>query len=726
MKCNKCGAQNNKDSKFCAECGLKLEIKKTLKTKVVQNNLNKTVVSIDKKDSSKKVSSKKDSSDKKTSDGKINLKELLNKEKHNKNFFNIGYVFANRYELKEFLGRGGMGEIYKAYDKFKDIFIVLKILLPSLTGQKDIVQRFLNEAKIAKEIVHKNIVRAIDVSDFEGVKYIVMEYVEGETLREWIDEKSGKSDVEDILDIVIQLCKGVGYAHGFTIHRDLKPENIMLNKDSVVKIMDFGIAKTLSINQVTETVSSIGTAYYMAPEQTRNAGKVDERADLFSIGVIFYEMITGKVPIGNFRTPTSTRKMITKGIGEILRIALEPDAKDRFQSAQELEKDLEAELSIIKKIKLEQKVFNEVDVKTKPYKQKKIGSLEKKKVKPEFVVRQGFSLSKLNLILIVSLSVVAGAFVFVLSKGFFEKKHVENFVETSDYLGIKTNKTKRPAKQKIRIKVPSDLIIVSDNFNRETDLPYQVKSRKSKIQMALIPRSDYFIGSDMGAGDRDEEPMHKVWVDSFYMGIYEITNRQYKMFIEDTDYIAPINVLGKDSAYTIWKQNDIAKELLDYPVINISWYDANEFCKWLCEKENVPQGTYRLPTEAEWEKASKAGQDYMYPWGNETPSAEFLNYNQKWNGVFTLKKVGSYESNLYGIYDIAGNVWEWCIDRYDTDFYKTAEYKNPVNIEKGSQRVLRGGSWSSYAFLVRSANRYSNDPDVRYFYNGFRIVRVIR
>ena len=164
---------------------------------------------------------------------------------------------------------------------------------------------------------------------------------------------------------------------------------------------------------------------------------------------------------------------------------------------------------------------------------------------------------------------------------------------------------------------------------------------------------------------------------------------------------------------------------MDYPVINVSWQDANAFCRWLCRFEKVPLGTYRLPTETEWEKAAKGGQNFLYSWGNQNPDQEKANYGKQWLGPFTLKKVGSFLSNAYGLYDMSGNVWEWCLDIYHEDFYSWNNQTNPLAQGLVGNRVLRGGDWSSRPSLLRCANRYYNEQNVRYCYNGFRIARSI-
>ncbi|MBU0650977.1 SUMF1/EgtB/PvdO family nonheme iron enzyme [bacterium] len=690
MYCSKCGAFNNRENKFCINCGSKLlkedlfpsSEKKEFKTNIKSQKQSEP--------SSQEIAPEKTSS----------LEQYLQKEKKGMPFFDIGSYINDKYQLKKFVGRGGMGEVYKAYDTQTNRYVAIKMMLPSLMENEDIVRRFLNEAKIVKQIIHPNIVRAIESGDFDGIGYIVMDFVEGISLRKWIDDKSKNADTEEILNFLIQLCDGLRFAHGYTIHRDIKPENIIITDEGIIKIMDFGIAKTLSISQLTETHSSMGTAYYMSPEQTKGASVVDERSDLFSVGVIFYEMLTGKIPIGNFKIPTSTKRLITGKIGQILKKALEPDPEDRFKNAEEMHDALKEARDEIKKIKIERKVFE--------------GQKGRQK-EPEFFIKKGKQKVVLKWIIIYSalLALVvlgAGSFYFVSA---VKTKKIKYFDKPE--FDIKT----------VSFKTTEDLIPVMQGMDSVTNLPVAVETKASGIEMMLIPGGAFIMGLPEGKGEDDESPQHKVLVDSFYIGKYEITNRQYKMFVDEMGYYPPVNVFGEDSEYSLWDGQFVPDEILDYPVINISWDDAMAFCMWLCKKEGVPEGVYRLPTEAEWEKAAKGPEGYIYPWGNSSPTRKNLNYDNKWEGPMTLKKVGSYPANSYGIHDMAGNVVEWCMDKYKENFYSFSEYENPI-CETGEQRVLRGGSWSSYSYLVRTTNRYSNEPEVKYFYNGFRVVRTMR
>lgn len=214
-----------------------------------------------------------------------------------------GTTFAERYDLIEELGTGGMGKVYKAFDKKIEEEIALKMLRPEITGDKKTLSRFSNELKIARRIVHKNVGRMYDLGESEGVHFITMEYVPGEDLKSFI-KRSGQLTVGKALSIAKQICEGLADAHELgIIHRDLKPQNIMIDSEGNARIMDFGIARSLKAEGLTAEGTVIGTPEYMSPEQAEGE-ETDSRSDIYSLGVILFEMLTGKIPFEG-KTPLS-------------------------------------------------------------------------------------------------------------------------------------------------------------------------------------------------------------------------------------------------------------------------------------------------------------------------------------------------------------------------------------------------------------------------------------
>ncbi|MEI6412575.1 MAG: formylglycine-generating enzyme family protein, partial [Bacteroidota bacterium] len=269
--------------------------------------------------------------------------------------------------------------------------------------------------------------------------------------------------------------------------------------------------------------------------------------------------------------------------------------------------------------------------------------------------------------------------------------------------------------------------------------------------MVLIPKGSFQMGSE--DGETREKPVHRVTLSDFYLSKYEVTVAEFRAFVEASGYQTDAEKEGKSRGYDgkEWKdiegrnwRHDPEGNLAqgNHPVINVSWNDATEYCKWLSQRTGLK---YRLPTEAEWEYAAGNGARHTkYNWGNSAPSGKrggnvadetsathfnwekteaniFVGYD---DGFVTTAPIGSFDFNDFGLYDMTGNVWEWCSDWYDSDYYKNSPVSNPVGPASGSNRVFRGGSWSSYPQDCRVAFRVSNTPGVRNFYIGFRLART--
>ena len=206
-----------------------------------------------------------------------------------------GAVFARRYQVIEELGRGGMGKVYRVLDKKLNEEVALKLIKPEISSDKRTLERFKNELKLARKVSQKNVGRMFDMGEETGTHYITMEYVPGEDLKSSI-KRFGQLSVSKSLDIAKQICEGLSEAHkSGIVHRDLKPSNIIIDKQGNVRIMDFGIARSIKDKGLTGEGVIIGTPEYMSPEQVEGK-EVDPRSDIYSLGVVLYEMMTGRPP----------------------------------------------------------------------------------------------------------------------------------------------------------------------------------------------------------------------------------------------------------------------------------------------------------------------------------------------------------------------------------------------------------------------------------------------
>jgi serine/threonine protein kinase len=246
-------------------------------------------------------------------------------------------------EILQLLGRGGMGAVYQARQPLLDRWVALKILRADFGRDPAFAERFVREARALARLSHPNIVAVYDFGQSDSLYYFLMEYVDGVNLRRLMQE--GRLTPEMALKMVPQICEALEYAHNEAIvHRDIKPENLLLDHKGQVKIADFGLAKLLGSDEnlahLTGTGEVMGTYQYMAPEQMQHPSAVDHRADIYSLGVVFYEMLTGELPLGRFQSP-SQRVHIDVRLDEVVLRALETKPERRYQHAAEVKAEVD-------------------------------------------------------------------------------------------------------------------------------------------------------------------------------------------------------------------------------------------------------------------------------------------------------------------------------------------------------------------------------------------------
>jgi serine/threonine protein kinase len=247
-----------------------------------------------------------------------------------------------QFEIIELIGRGGMGAVYRAKQKSLDRMVAIKIIHDAV-GDPTFAERFTREAKALARLSHPNIVTIHDFGSSDSLYYLVMEFVEGINLRQAIAAKA--LEAGDALRVVEQVCQALQFAHSRgVVHRDIKPENILLTEDGTVKIADFGLAKLMDDNReevtLTATRQVMGTLAYMAPEQIDNSSRVDHRADIYSLGVVFYELLTGHLPLGRFEPPSTLGPGIDERVDPVVMKTLSRQPIDRYQAASELQTDV--------------------------------------------------------------------------------------------------------------------------------------------------------------------------------------------------------------------------------------------------------------------------------------------------------------------------------------------------------------------------------------------------
>jgi len=315
-----------------------------------------------------------------------------------------GSTFAGRYQIVEKLGKGGMGKVYRVVDKKLDEEVALKLIEPEIAFDRKTIERFSKELKFARKIIHKNVGRMYELMEDEGRYFITMEYVSGQDLKGLI-RQTGQLTIGKSISIAKQVCEGLAEAHKLgVVHRDLKPHNIMIDKEGNARIMDFGIARSLDAEGVTDAKVIIGTPKYMSPEQVEGEA-ADQRSDIYSLGIILYEMVTEKTPFDGdtalsialkhkTQVPPEPREFnaqIPEDLSQVILKCLEKDKEKRYQRAEEVLSELQ---SIEKKFPTEERIIKE----------KKLELETKRKRWQSFLVP--------GIVLFVAAIIVAGYFFF--------------------------------------------------------------------------------------------------------------------------------------------------------------------------------------------------------------------------------------------------------------------------------------------------------------------------
>ena len=585
------------------------------------------------------------------------------------------------YTLLRPLGKGGMAEVWFAENKIGNVAAV-KILSEELAHNAQVVERFGNEARVTVRLKHPNIRQVYDYDEIDGRPCMVMEYLEGDDLAARMKRGEHFTD-EQLKKWWNQLSSALNYTHQQgVVHRDIKPSNIFIDREDNVKLLDFGIAKVRDSITSTATGATMGTLMYMSPEQVRDSKHIDAKTDLYSLAVSFVHLLAGHAPYDRDTTDDfEIRLNIVQNPLDLSGLPADWQAFLRPYLAKKPEERPAlvpfgagqtggsvppvapaSEETVVGGVNAP--VCDDATVAATPAAPSQ--SQPQPKSQPQSRKRKAWPW-------ILAACAVVGivAAIMLLPGG-------------------KKNDVKKGSAEKTATEVAS--------FVNE-DRTFTVGN--ASFVMKPVEGGTFQMGgtSEQGSDSWDnEKPVHDVTLGSYYMGETEVTQELWKAVMENNN---PSYFKGDD-----------------LPVETVSWDDCQKFIKKLNE---LTGKKFRLPTEAEWEYAARGGnksKGYKYS-GSNTPGSV------AWYGDNSGSKthpVKTKAANELGLYDMSGNVWEWCSDWYGD--YSSDAQTNPKGASSGSYRVLRGGGWFSIAGYCRVSSRNRYDPSSRYNGLGLRLVLV--
>lgn len=609
-----------------------------------------------------------------------------------------------KYELFEKIGEGGFSLVYRGRDVMLERLVAIKVLKGDASSSSDFVERFRREARMAASLRHAAIVNVLDVGEYEGRYFLVMDLLPGGTLSRQL--QAGKPlTLTRAIELLKPVASALDYAHGKgMLHRDVKPSNIILNEEGQPVLTDFGLGKIMN-QESTTTGMALGTVQYMAPEQILG-GQLSSATDTYALGVIAFQMLTGQVPFSG-STPFTIQKghaeqmppapeKINPALGAqtvlVLLKALEKEPGSRYQSGSELVAAL-AEAAVLEGSQYLDELYRQASVLMEAG--EFAGALSKweslRACQPNYrdaaeqenLARQRVEMRQHYARLADELSALRQAARQILAldphfpddKGLFSELGL--FVPDGSKAAtrvLQVDPASSVEKGTLANFLPPKLALDPDDENL------------AGIEWVEIPSGGFLYG---------DGPEKRFLADPFLIGKYPVTNRQYKLFLDaNPDYSVPSGWIVAKRTYPAGKA--------DHPVVNVDWDDAQAFCDW---------ADCRLPTELEWEKAARGTDGRSFPWGDDWLSGKFCNTIEA--GIEDSTPVTNYPNGAspYGVWDMAGNVWEWTDTVHSKLF--TVEY------------ILRGGSWANDSEGAQAQNRNWDSPSSPDDDTGFRCVRDI-
>lgn len=630
------------------------------------------------------------------------------------------FKLDNRYIIESLIGQGGMGAVYRAVDTriIGRVCAIKEMSVLSLPAPERLqaVQSFQQEAQLLATLKHPNLPQVHDFfqDGTSGRHYLVMDFVKGATLEELLLRQGQPFNEQQVRTWGRQLCNVLHYLHSQSppvIFRDLKPQNIMLDQNGQIKLIDFGIARFFKPTQSKDT-QAFGTIGYAPPEQ-HGREQTDPRSDVYSLGATLWRLLTAQDPADNPYGLPGVRRYntaVSPELEAVIQRAMQLRPEDRFQLALEFRDALQPQVSL-------------------PPPPPPIRLML-------FVILLLFAGGGIGWAVLnnseptstplppTSPSTKIAEFVTVVVISSATPTPTENSGVTSPPDSLPASKKDTPTPTPSY--TPSATPTSTQTPVPDTHVPSSFVGADG-VEMVLVPAGDFVMGSTSGEVDTavslcnqsgnscprsyftNEMPQRTVYLSDYYIDVTEITNDQYRACVSAGVCAAPSDSGAPDARYRVNNYYNV-RQYDNYPVVRIRWEDARTYCQWVGEQ---------LPTEAQWEKAARGTDGRIFPWGD--------NFNNNWANTQesgdNVKSVGSYPDGRspYGVYDMAGSVWEYVADWYSDTYYQNAPDTDPIGPSSGADHVLRGGSYSDFKEYARVTNRGTpHSGSIRSGFRGFR------
>jgi formylglycine-generating enzyme required for sulfatase activity/tRNA A-37 threonylcarbamoyl transferase component Bud32 len=692
----------------------------------------------------------------------------------------VDQILENRYRIVKVMGRGGMGAVYEARHLTLDMVCVVKEMLPPDDAElvDALAKQFAREAKILAGLRHPNLPRVSDYFTENGYYYIVMDLINGQSLDKLIGpqglpEKTVRLYADQLLDVL-------DYLHGQgVLHRDIKPANIIVQPDGHVVLVDFGLVKEVGSKTANYSMRLL-TPHFAPPEQY--SGGTDARSDLYSLAATLYQSLSAQLPtsaadqFAGQKTVSlhQLRPDVSMNTVRVIEKGLQLDRAKRYQSAAEMRAALNgtATKNATQKATPVKSAAAAADANPTLLfdNQHPPSAATRLTGAPEKPAVPRWELAAIGVLAVVVIALV----VFVIVPGLAQQPAApptplptpapaSAVVEITNTAAPRQTVTPAPtdtsAPVATNIAAAATPVPEATNTLQPTSTATATASNSViltlmpgvTMEMIRVPAGEFLMGSSISdtALYTDELPQHSVTLDEYLIARYDVTNAQFRAFVQATGYKTTAEQQGSGLAYNgtnfldtkgaDWQHPRGPNSNIDgqdnYPVVLVSWDDAVAFCKWASQ---VTGRKVQLPSEAQWEKAARgpstgsgstgsgstdsgtAGDGRLFPWGNSEPTSSQLNFN---NNVKDITPVGKYSpagDSPYGVADMAGNVWQWTNSLYKPYPYSANDGRE--DLSSRDLRVLRGGGFGNGRRGVRSAIRNKLTPDYHSGVLGFRVV----